>query len=242
VIELHNGDCLEVMKTLPADSVDCILSDPPYGCTQNKWDTVVSLPDMWREFYRVIRPGGNIVLTCDMRFAVQLIETNRKNFRYDLVWEKSKTVGHLNANRMPLRTHENILVFRSGPGATYSPQMRPLSKPRTIGSLDGTSSNYGAIAGPNRRVVGAEHPRSVVRFGSAMKNSHPTQKPVDLFKWLCRTYTNEGQTILDPFMGSGTTGVAALREGRSFIGIEKEPSYYAIAQNRINETPNRLAV
>jgi DNA modification methylase len=237
---LYHGDALAILPTLPDASVDCILSDPPYGCTQNAWDTVVSLPDMWREFKRIAKPGANIVLTCDMRFAVQLIESNRKAFRYDLVWEKSNPSGHLNANLYPLRAHEFILIFGAS-DALYSPQMVPLSEPATIwrnGRL-GSSSSYGSQKPTEARTTNERHPRSVLRFATVgttdPERAHPTQKPLDLFQWLTLTYTNPGDVILDPFAGSGTTLLAAKLTGRKSIGVEKELPYCEIIKRRLQQ-------
>lgn len=236
-MQLYNGDCIEVMKTLPEKSVDLILTDPPFGTTQNKWDSVIPFADLWREYERVIKDNGAIVLFGQGLFSDELACSNKKMFRYRLVWEKTKAGGFLNARRMPLQAHEDILVFyKKLP--TYNPQMsegKPYVK-KAVSNGDG--KNYGKFdrVGQINVNEGTRFPRSVIKFSNDNHNSlHPTQKPVDLLEYLIKTYTNKGDVVLDSCMGSGSTGVAALNCERGFIGIELDPNYFAIAEKRINE-------
>ena len=236
-MQLYNGDCIEVMKTLPEKSVDLILTDPPFGTTQNKWDSVIPFADLWRGYERVIKDNGAIVLFGQGLFSDELACSNKKMFRYRLVWEKTKAGGFLNARRMPLQAHEDILVFyKKLP--TYNPQMsegKPYVK-KAVSNGDG--KNYGKFdrVGQINVNEGTRFPRSVIKFSNDNHNSlHPTQKPVDLLEYLIKTYTNEGDVVLDSCMGSGSTGVAALNCERKFIGIELDPNYFAIAERRINK-------
>lgn len=232
---LYLGDCLDIMPTLPAASVDLILCDLPYGTTQNKWDSVIPLDRLWTEYWRIAKPNAAAVLTGQGLFTAKLIVSSVENYRYSLVWEKTRAGGFLNAGRMPLQAHEDICVFyRTTPA--YNPQMRtgkPYAKKHGAGE-DG--KNYGSFDRAGRTTIndGTRHPRSVFTVpNSNEKSQHPTQKPVELMEYLIRTYTNEGDTVLDNCMGSGTTGVAALNCGRKFIGIERDPTYFEIAKNRI---------
>lgn len=236
-MQLYNGDCIEVMKTLPEKSVDLILTDPPFGTTQNKWDSIIPFADLWREYERIIKDNGAIVLFGQGLFSDELACSNKKMFRYRLVWEKTKAGGFLNARRMPLQAHEDILVFyKKLP--TYNPQMsegKPYVK-KAVSNGDG--KNYGKFdrVGQINVNEGTRFPRSVIKFSNDNHNSlHPTQKPVDLLEYLIKTYTNKGDVVLDSCMGSGSTGVAALNCKREFIGIELDQNYFAIAEKRINE-------
>lgn len=242
-MQLYNGDCIEVMKTLPEKSVDLILTDPPFGTTQNKWDSVIPFADLWGGYERVIKDNGAIVLFGQGLFSDELACSNKKMFRYRLVWEKTKAGGFLNARRMPLQAHEDILVFyKKLP--TYNPQMsegKPYVK-KAVSNGDG--KNYGKFdrVGQINVNEGTRFPRSVIKFSNDNHNSlHPTQKPVDLLEYLIKTYTNEGDVVLDSCMGSGSTGVAALNCERKFIGIELDPNYFAIAERRINKKEDAYA-
>ena len=242
-MQLYNGDCIEVMKTLPEKSVDLILTDPPFGTTQNKWDSVIPFTDLWDGYERVIKDNGAIVLFGQGLFSDELACSNKKMFRYRLVWEKTKAGGFLNARRMPLQAHEDILVFyKKLP--TYNPQMsegKPYVK-KAVSNGDG--KNYGKFdrVGQINVNEGTRFPRSVIKFSNDNHNSlHPTQKPVDLLEYLIKTYTNEGDVVLDSCMGSGSTGVAALNCERKFIGIELDPNYFAIAERRINKKEDAYA-
>lgn len=236
-VKLYQGDCLEVMKDIPDKSIDMILCDLPYGTTQNSWDCIIDVNDLWIEYNRVIKDNGAIALFSQEPFTSQLVMSNPKMFRYDIIWEKTKAGGFLNANRMPLRAHENILIFyKKLP--KYFPQKEE-GKPYIKKAItDGDGGCYGKFsrAGTTNVNEGSRYPRSVIKFSNPNNNSlHKTQKPVELLEWLIKTYTNEGEAVLDNCMGSGSTGVACLNINRNFIGIELDPTYFQIAKNRIEQ-------
>ena len=235
---LHHGDCLEILPTLAEGSVDLVLTDPPYGTTACKWDSVIPFEPMWRELKRAAKAKAAIVLFGSQPFTSALIMSNPRLFRYEFAWDKvNRNTGSLNANRMPLKRHENLLVFYSEL-PQYNPQMsegKPYVAHNTRGH--GKHTEYGH-ASDDRTTVnrGTRYPSSVLSFPADIKTEmglHPTQKPVDLLRYLIRTYTQEGETVLDFTMGSGSTGVAALLENRKFIGIEKDENYFNIAKSRI---------
>jgi len=235
-MQLIFGDCLELMKEIPDASVDMVLCDLPYGTTQNKWDSVLDLHSLWAQYKRISR--GAIVLSASQPFTSALVMSNLDWFRYDWTWRKPKGTGHLNAKKQPMRDKEDILVFYAKQ-PTYNPQFSQ-GKPYTAESRGtqrvGTSrtQNYGAFGNARNASDGRRYPKQVVEFGVVERGTlHPTQKPVALMEYLIRTYTNEGMTVLDNCMGSGTTGVACQNLRRSFIGIEKDPAYFAIAEQRI---------
>ena len=235
MIQLMQGDCLERMKDIPDGSVSMVLADPPYAKTQNHWDSIIPLEPMWEQLKRVIKPSGAIVIFGQNTFTFKLGLSNEKMFRYTLTWEKTKAGGFLNANRMPLQAHEDILIFyKKLP--TYNPQF-DAGKPYTKKAVtNGDGRNYGKFerAGSVSVNDGKRYPRSVLRVSNDNHGSlHPTQKPVALMEYLIKTYTNEGETVLDFTMGSGTTGVACVNTNRSFIGIELDPDYFEIAKQRI---------
>ena len=238
-IQLYHGDCLEVMKTIPDKSIDMILCDLPYGTTQNKWDSVIPFEPLWKQYERVIKDNGAIVLFAQTPFDKMLGSSNLKLLKYEWIWDKKLGTGHLNAKKMPLKRHENILVFyKKLP--TYNPQMTK-GDPYNKGMVHGKSSNYGKqreVAKKN--ITGERYPTSILEYTNANRQNrlHPTQKPVDLLEYLIRTYTNEGEIVLDNCMGSGSTGVACLNTNRKFIGIELEEKYFNIAKNRIEEAQN----
>jgi site-specific DNA-methyltransferase (adenine-specific) len=234
--KLFHGDCLEIMAKARDKSVDMILCDLPYGVTaQNKWDVVIPFESLWKEYERIIKDKGAIVLTATQPFATDLIMSNRKLFRYDLIWYKALGTGHLNCNRMPMRNHEHILLFyKKLP--TYNPQ-KEKGRMRTKGSLRGnTTTNYGNFEGVLSE-NDTYYPQSVIDISNGDRNGtkivHPTQKPVELFEWLIKTYSNEMDLILDNCLGSGTTAIAAQNLNRKWIGIEKEEKYCQIAKERI---------
>lgn len=231
-VTLYNGDCLEEMKKIPPHSVDMILCDLPYGTTQNKWDTVIPFEPLWEQYRRIVKHGGAIVLFGNQPFTSAVVASNVKQFRYSLVWDKRNAVGFLNANRMPLRRHEDILVFYDKL-PTYNPQFW-FSTPYTSKCRSHTS-NYGKYELTETDASdGRRFPTSVLAFAKPCgKDRHPTQKPVPLLEYLIRTYTNDGETVLDNCMGSGSTGVACINTGRSFIGIEKDEKWFRFAKNRI---------
>lgn len=232
--ELHQGDCLELMRSLPDGSADMILCDLPYGTTQNKWDTVIPLVDLWRAYKRVCR--GAIVLTAAQPFTSALVMSNTDWFTQHLVWKKNVASNFLNANRQHLMRHEDIIVF-SDKQPTFNKQMQPGKPYKTKRSgRDDTGDNYGQIAVRTDTVnEGVRNPISVLEFDREPKPQHPTQKPVALMEYLIRTYTNEGDTVLDNTMGSGTTGVACANTGRRFIGMEMDAGYFEIASKRVAE-------
>jgi site-specific DNA-methyltransferase (adenine-specific) len=225
--QLMLGDCLDRMREIPDGSVDLVLADLPYGTTQNKWDSVIPLDRLWPEYWRVC--GGAVVLTASQPFTGKLVVTGEATFRHAWVWVKSAATGHLNARRMPMKLHEDVLVF-SKTAPTYNPQgLQPLGK---IVKRGGSGGNFGA-AGTENFQEWTNYPRSILHFPHEGKPVHPTQKPVALMEYLIRTYTNEGDTVLDNTMGSGTTGVACVNTGRRFIGIERDEGYFQIAEERI---------
>jgi len=234
MIQLIHGDCLEEMKKIPDGSVDLVLTDPPYGTTQNIWDSVIPLEPMWEQLSRVIKDNGVIVLTSQSLFTAQ-VQVTSPFFRYSLIWEKPKAGGFLNAKRMPLQAHEDITVhYRRLP--TYNPQ-KEAGKPYTKKAVtNGDGGNYGTFkrTGTTSKNNGERFPRSVIKISNDNHRSlHKTQKPVALMEYLIKTYTNEGETVLDFTMGSGTTGVACKNLNRNFIGIELDETYFEIAKQRV---------
>lgn len=234
-----HGDCLELMKRIPDGSVDMILCDLPYGTTQNKWDSIIPLDALWREYKRICK--GAIVLTAAQPFTSKLVMSNLAWFSQALAWKKNIASNFLNANRQHLMRHEDVLVF-SAKQPTFNKQCAfglPYKQHRS--GRDDTGNNYGRI---DRRTDtindGRRNPISVLEFKREV-GLHPTQKPVALMEYLIRTYTNEGETVLDNCMGSGTTGVACVNTGRKFIGIEQDDKYFAIAQQRIGQARQPLA-
>jgi len=238
-IDLFNADCLEIMENIIPDySIDLILCDLPYGTTQNKWDSIIPLGALWKLYRRLIKANGCIVLTGQGLFTARLILSATDFYRYSLIWEKTKAGGFLNAKRMPLQAHEDIAVFYACL-PTYVPQME-IGKPYTKKAVtNGDGKNYGKFDRVGQIAVndGVRYPRSVIKISNDNHGSlHPTQKPVALMEYLIKTYTTEGMTVLDNCMGSGTTGVACKRLNRNFIGIEKDPEYFKVAEKRIAET------
>jgi len=234
--QLIHGDCLEVMPTLADKSIDAIICDPPYGTTNCSWDSVIPFEPLWTQYKRIIKPRGAIVLFGSQPFTSALVMSNIEWFRDALVWDKVAPTGYLDANRKHLKSHEDILIFSDGQ-TTYNPQ-KTQGQPYTH---NGRSSNFnGYSAADTTKTVcdGLRYPKSIVTESSstaAYKRYHPTQKPVDLLAYLIRTYTNEGETVLDNTMGSGSTIVAAIQEGRRAIGIEQDAGYFQIAQKRCEE-------
>ena len=236
--ELLLGDCLERLREIPDGSVDLVLTDPPYGTTMNDWDTAFSIP--WNELNRITKPHAPIVLFSQLPFAVDVIAGNRKNYRYEWVWHKTNAVGFLDANWKPLRAHENILVFSVDKKSTYNPQWR-WGKPYKTKQHSQTT-NYGKHARTaTDSPSGKRYPIDVLTY-SRDQGYHPTQKPVKLLEYLILTYTNAGETVLDFTMGSGSTGVACANTGREFIGIERDPKYFKIAQQRIEAASAQLRI
>ena len=234
------GDCLERMKEIPDGSVDLILTDPPYGTTDCKWDSVIPFEPMWEQLNRIIKPNGAIVLFGAEPFSSFLRMSNIKNYKYDWIWEKERGTGFGNAKKQPLRCFEMISVFYSKQ-CNYYPVMTKLDKPYThvLPKYDSEQIKGGFRSfNNNTRVLKQythSYPKNIIKIsrGNIRNFIHPTQKPVALMEYLIKTYTVEGETVLDCFMGSGTTGVACKNLNRKFIGIEKDETYFKIAQDRI---------
>ena len=235
---IRHGDCLEVMKGIPDNAVDMILCDLPYGTTQCKWDSVIPFEPLWEEYNRVCKRNAAMIFTAAQPFTSTLVTSNIKNFKYTWVWEKSKASGHLNAKRMPMRAHEDICVFYRKP-PVYNPQMtqgQPYHKgtwqAKNTPDVWGEQRDY-----ENKNDTGLRYPRTVQYFRTAESEGklHPTQKPQALFEYLIRTYSQEGDVVLDSCIGSGTTAIAALSTGRKYIGIELEQKYFEITNDRIEQ-------
>lgn len=234
-MNLMLGDCLDRMGELADASVDMVLADLPYGTTQNKWDSVIPLEPLWREYQRVIRDAAPIVLFCSQPFTTTLISSNRESYKYSWVWKKTQAVGHLNAWRQPMRNTEDIAVFYSSQ-CTYNPILedKEPSNIRPHTSRTKLSTNYGSHnLDVHRCPADKTMPSTILNFANAQWTIHPTQKPVPLMEYLIRTYTNEGDVVLDNTMGSGTTGVACVKTSREFIGIEQDDTYFEAAKARI---------
>ena len=233
-IELFHGDCLEVMKDIPDKSIDMILCDLPYGTTANNWDKIIDFNILWKHYKRIIKENGAIVLFSQAPFDKKLALSNLQDFRYEWVWVKEQGTGFFNSKKMPLKNHENILVFyKKLP--VYNPQMRLGFKAyKTKKGSHG--SNY--IQRDEGEIItesnGERYPLSTLNFKRDKEKLHPTQKPIELLAYLIKTYTNEGELVLDNCMGSGSTGVAAKNLNRRFIGVELEKKYFDIAEKRIN--------
>ena len=232
---LINGDCLVEMKNIPDKSIDMILADLPYGTTACKWDTIIPFEPLWEQYKRIIKDNGAIVLTASQPFTSALVMSNIKMFKYEWIWNKITGRGHLVAKHRPMAQHENILVF--GKGKTkYNPQMVLMDKPQKSKSMEAsrTSIMGGHTTKESETIIRThKYPKTIITQGVDGKYVHPTQKPVALMEYLIKTYTNEGDTVLDNCMGSGTTGVACKNLNRNFIGIELDKGYFEIAKSRI---------
>lgn len=232
MIKLIQGDCLEVMKSIPDKSIDAIICDLPYGTTACKWDSVIPFEPLWAQYKRIIKDNGAIVLFASQPFTSALVMSNAKWFKYQWVWEKSRFANQMLAKIQPLKIHEDIVVF-ANEKAIYNPQgLVEINKITTQGAKI-TDNNGGGIRKTSYLQTHTNYPRSILKFGSEGKTVHPTQKPVDLLEYLVKTYTNQGDTVLDNCMGSGTTGVACKNLSRKFIGIEQDANYFEIAKTRI---------
>jgi len=260
---LFEGDCLEIMNEIEDNSVDLILADLPYGTTDRsgkkgsrifKWDSVIPLDQLWEHYRRVLKRNGTAVLTADQPFTSQLVMSNLEWFKYEWVWKKSRTTGFFTANYRPMKCTEDILVFSEGGAAaasakskkgnmTYNPQgliekrVKKKNSRKRLGKILGVEE----FVGKNNKMLGdseyeqkyTNYPTEILEFKIENDTNHPTQKPVTLMEYLIRTYSNEGETVLDNVMGSGTTGIAAVRAQRNFIGIEKEREFFNLAVDRI---------
>ena len=232
-MRLINGECLEEMAKLESGSVDMVLTDPPYGTTACKWDTIIPLEPMWEQLKRLIKPNGAIVMTASQPFTTTLIASNMKMFKYCWVWDKGQGTAFLLSKKQPLRSSEDAIVFYNSQ-CTYNPIMREGFEP--YGCKQGTGSSVygnkelGIVSESN----GDRYPLNILKINRDYEKQHPTQKPTALMRYMIETYTNKGETVLDFTMGSGTTGIACKQTGRDFIGIELDPDYFKIAQDRIN--------
>lgn len=230
------GDCLELMKDIPNGSINMILCDLPYGTTQNKWDSVLPLDLLWQNYSRILTENGCIVLTADGIFTGVLMMSNPKWFKYKLIWDKKSTTGFLNAKKMPLRRHEDILIFAKGK-TTYNPIMREGKLRFKGGKKYANNGCYGDFNEMPKEQYNMYYPTSIIEISNANQKAkqHPTQKPTALFEYLIRTYTNEGDLVLDNCAGSGTTAIACLNTNRQFIVMEKEQKYYDIILKRVGD-------
>jgi len=234
-----HGDCLEKMADIPDGSIDMVLCDPPYGTTACKWDSIIPLEPMWRHLKRLIKPNGAIVMTSSQPFTTTLISSNMKMFKGEQIWLKTRPTNVLNAKKMMMKWHENIVIFYEKL-PTFNPQMREgepyYKKNYKQDRSKGTLGKTGEKDGYEHFNSGTRYPKTVIEIKNPNNKSlHPTQKPVALMEYLIKTYTNEGDTVLDFAMGSGTTGVACKNLNRSFVGIEQEQKYFDIAKKRISE-------
>lgn len=242
---IHHGDCIDVMAGLAAGSVDLVLSDVPYGQTQNAWDKPIPFAPMWEQLHRVTKPTAAVILMAAQPFASRLICSNERDFRYDLIWHKNKPTGFLNAKKQPLRIHEHILVFYRKP-PFYEPQMTTGHKPGNYARQVKHSANYGAQTPTEYGGSTERYPTSVIPIpiinNDDPEKQHPTQKPVDLMSWLIRSYSAPGEMVLDIAAGSGTTAIAAIREGRRCVCIESNPEYFNAAERRILSLSSQVRV
>jgi len=239
---LQLGNCLSLMKNISDESIDFICCDPPYGTTSIKWDEVLDFNKMWEEYGRIIKPKGVICLFGSQPFSAQLICSKLNWFRYELVWNKNKCGSPGLAKHRPMKTHENILIFYKNAGGTYNPQMEkgePYSRiSKNPEGYVGRKNDHGYGLKPRKSFSneGTRYPKSVLNISrdfSAQQQVHPTQKPVPLMEWLVKTYSNEGETVLDNCMGSGSTGVACMNTNRNFIGMEMDETYFTLAKQRV---------
>lgn len=229
--ELWCGDCLDLMRDIPSGSVDMILCDLPYGTTQNKWDSVIPFAPLWAEYWRIAKPNAAVVLTAQCPFDKALGASQLQWLKYEWIWSKSKPTGHLNAKKQPMKAHENILVFYREQ-CTYNPQDLVRKPVPTIRKGRDNGQNYGSSAKDAVQEF-ENYPLSLIECGSASMTIHPTQKPVALFEYLIKTYTDPGQLVLDNCIGSGTTAIACENTSRRWIGIERDLTYCMSAWDRV---------
>lgn len=259
MFDLYLGDCLEVMKNLPNNSVDLILADLPYGTTKCKWDTIIPLEPLWFEYRRILKPLGTVVLTASQPFTSVLVSSNLEWYKYNWIWKKNKTTGFLLANYRPMKQTEDIVVFSPGGAAAaskstgnmvYNPQgLKPkVVRKKNSEARLGKMLNQKHHLGPNNKLIHSSeymqeftnYPTEILEFGIENDTIHPTQKPIKLMEYLIKTYSNEGETVLDNVMGSGTTGIASINTNRNFIGIEMDEIYFKLSKNRIESAYNSL--
>jgi site-specific DNA-methyltransferase (adenine-specific) len=233
---VHQGDCLEIMQQIPDKSINLILCDLPYGTTDCKWDTVIPFEPLWEQYNRIIKDNGAILLFSQQPFTTDLINSNRKYFRYEIIWEKNRSLGFLNAKKMPLRCHEVILVFYKRL-PTYNPQMTEGKPYKSKGlSTRPSTSIYRQFKQTSRNNTGTRYPRDVIRINGGDGGCfHPTQKSVFLLENLIKTYTNKFDIVLDNCSGSGSTGIACINTGRNFICIEQDSGFIEVSRERIRK-------
>ena len=239
MIQLRKGDCLELMRDIPDKSIDAIICDLPYGTTACKWDSIIPLEPLWQQYKRIVKDNGAIVLTASQPFTTRLISSNYEMFHHEIIWNKRFAANYAQAKTHPQKIHESILVFGIKP--KYYPQMILRDKPIKKGKNSGAEM-YGGVSGLGRadyvgKVYTHKYPETIIEYSSRAEKRglHPTQKPVALLEYLIKTYTNEGETVLDNTMGSGTTGVACVNTNRGFIGMELDDKYFEIAKERIEK-------
>lgn len=246
--KIYLGDCLDIMPKIADKSFDAIICDLPFGTTKNSWDCVIPFEKLWEQYNRIIKDDGAIVLFSQQPFTSILVMSNPNMFKYEWIWEKNSGTGFLNANHAPLKIHENILVFGKGATSptkksvsmTYNPQ-KTKGKPYT--AVQGyTGNNYSHTVGNVTVSDGMRYPTDILRFQRDKNKYHSTQKPVELCQYLIRTYTNENDVVLDNCMGSGSTIVAAIKEKRRYIGIEKDEYFFEIAKQRIAAETSQLSL
>lgn len=242
---LMQGDCLERMKDIPDKSIQLILTDPPYGTTSCAWDSIIQLEPMWEQLKRIITPNGAIVMTAAQPFTSIIISSNLDMFKYSLVWKKSKVCHFAQAPYRFMTEHEDIVVFSYG-GTSKNAKNRMIYNPQGLLDCNKVCKGKGHSAHRPSKIKQADYiqtktgyPKSILEFASDMAKDHPTQKPVALMEYLIKTYTNEGETVLDFTCGSGTTGAACANTGRKFIGIELDDNYFNIAKERVLKAYNK---
>ena len=242
MITIHLGDCLEVLKTVGDSSVDLVATDLPYGTTNNKWDVIIPFDKLWEQLNRVCKNNANMIFTTSQPFTSMLICSNLKNFRYEVIWQKTLGSGQLNINRQPLKVHESIVVFYREFG-TYNEQKTKGEPYKITRKLEqyGTS-NYNTQKDHVSVNEGTRRAKSVITISNPrIKGGHPTQKPVGVMDYIIKTYSNEGDIVLDPTMGTGTTGASCYNLRRNFMGIEKDKTYYEVSENRLKELEKKLS-
>jgi len=231
--QLLCGDCLKEMKKIEDKKIDFIFADLPYGITKNSWDSVIPLDELWKCFYEIIKEDGVIVLTASQPFTSLLVMSNMKMFKYEIIWEKTIGSGQMNIKHRPLKVHESILVFYDKK-KTYNEQ-KTLGDPYIIKrNLEKYGGNYNKQMNHEKKNNGFRHAKSVIKISNPrIKNGHPTQKPLELMEYIIKTFSNKGDIVLDPCMGSGSTGIAAIKNERQFIGIEQDKKYFLIAEQQL---------
>ena len=249
-MEIYNDDCFNIFPKIEDKSINLFLLDLPYAnkkfgnCIACPWDTPIDLEKMWKEIKRTIKPNGIIIFFCNTKFGYTLISSNPKWFKYDLIWEKSRKVGFLSANKMPLRKHENIYIFNNK-GGTYNPQKTEREKDYKHSGKRSSEEHYGNVLeckkeykkedGMHPTSILPEFETTILKYNNPHKTIHRTQKPVDLLEWLIKTYTNEDDVVMDFCMGSGSCGVACHNTKRKFIGVERDEDIFKLAEKRIDE-------